>query len=54
MFWDYFDYKRNEEPIEIMLSNKVIPFKESPQFFGMTIDSRLNQEEHNKKLRAKT
>ena len=30
--------KRNEEPIVIMLRNKIIPFKESIQFLGMTLD----------------
>ena len=42
--------KRNEE---IMLRNKIIPFKESIQFLGMTLDGRLNWEEHINKLRAK-
>ena len=45
---------RNEEPIEIMLRNKIIPFKESTQFLDMTLDRRLNWEEHINKLRAKT
>ena len=33
--------KRNEEPIEIMVRNKIIPSKKSTQFLGMTLDSRL-------------
>ena len=37
--------KRNEEPMEIMLRNEIIPSKESTQFLGMTLDSRLNWEE---------
>ena len=45
--------KRNEEPIEIMLRNKIIPSKENTQFLGMALDSRLNLEEHIIKLRAK-
>ena len=45
--------KRNEEPIEIMLRNKIILYKENTHFLGMTLDSRLNWEEHIKKLRAK-
>ena len=36
-----------------MLRNEVIPTKESTQFLGMTLDSRLNWEEHINKLRAK-
>ena len=36
-----------------MLRNKIIPSKESNQFLRMTLDSRLNWEEHIKKLRAK-
>ena len=44
--------KRNEE-IEIMLSNKIIPCKESIQFLGITLDSRLNWEEHINNMRAK-
>ena len=36
-----------------MLRNKVIPSKKSIQFLGMTLDSRLNWEEHINKLRAK-
>ena len=34
--------KRNKEPIEIMLKNKIIPSKESTKFLGMTLDSKLN------------
>ena len=45
--------KRNEEPIEIMVRNKIIPSKKSTQFLGMTLDSRLNWEEHINKLRGK-
>ena len=45
--------KRNEEPLEIMLRNEIIPSKESTQFLGITLDSRLNWEDHIKKLRAK-
>ena len=46
--------KRNKELIEIMLRNEIIPSKESTQFLGMAIDSRLNWEEHTvlTKLRA--
>ena len=36
-----------------MLRNEIIPSKESTHFLGMTLDSRLNWEEHIKKLRAK-
>ena len=45
--------KRNEEPIEIMLRNKTIPSKESIQFLGMTLDSRLNWGEHINNLKTK-
>ena len=45
--------KRNEEPLEIRLRNENIPFKESTQFLGMTLDSRLNWEEHINNLKAK-
>ena len=45
--------KRNEEPMEIMLKNKIKPSKESTHFLGMRIDSRLNWEEHINKSRAK-
>ena len=37
--------KRNEEPLEFRLRNENILFKESTQFLGMTLDSRLNWEE---------
>ena len=45
--------KRNEEPIEINLRNEAILFKESTQYQGMTLDSRLNCEEHINNLKAK-
>ena len=45
---------RNEEPLEIMLRNKIIPSKDISQFLGMTLDSRLNWEEHINKLKAKS
>ena len=45
--------KRNEEPLDIKLRNEAIPFKESTQFLGMTLDSRLNWEEHINNLKAK-
>ena len=45
--------KREEEPLEITLGNHKIPQKESTQFLGMTLDSRLNWEEHIEKTRAK-
>ena len=45
--------KRNEEQIEIMLRNKIIPSKEGTQFLGMTLDNRLNWEENINKLRVK-
>ena len=45
--------KRNEEPMEIMLRNNIIPSKVSTQFLGMTLDSMLYWEEHINKLRAK-
>ena len=38
--------KRNEEPIEIMLRNEIMLSKKSTQFLGMTLDCRLNWEEH--------
>ena len=38
---------------EMKNRNEIIPFKESTQFLGMTLDRRLNWEEHIKKLRAK-
>ena len=45
--------KRNEESLEIMLRNEIIPSKESTQFLAMALDSRLNWEEHFNKLKAK-
>ena len=36
-----------------MLRNDIIPLKDSTHFLGMTLDSRLNWEEHITKLRAK-
>ena len=36
-----------------MLKNKNIPSKESTQFLGMTLDSRLNWVEYINKFRAK-
>ena len=45
--------KRNEEPLEIKLRNETIPFKESTEFLGMTLDSRLNWKEHVAGLRTK-
>ena len=45
--------KRNEEPMEIMLKNKIIPSKDSTQVLRMTLDGRLNWEKHFNKLRAK-
>ena len=44
---------KNKEPIEIMLKNQIILSKESTQFQGIILDSRLNWEEHINKLRAK-
>ena len=44
--------KRNEEPIEIMLRSKIIPYKESTQSLRMTLHSRLNWEGHINKLRT--
>ena len=45
--------KENEEPIEIMLRNKIIPCKEITQFLGITLDIRFNWQEHIEKLKAK-
>ena len=45
--------KRNEEPMEIMLRNKIKPSKESMHFLWMSLNSRLNWKKHIKKLRAK-
>ena len=39
--------------MEIMLRNEIIPSKESTHFLWMTLDSRLNWEDHINKLRAK-
>ena len=36
-----------------MLRNKIIPYIESTQFLEMTLDNRLNWEDHVNKLRAK-
>ena len=45
--------KREEEPMEILLGNQIIPYRESTQFLGMTLDSRLSWGEHIDKTRAK-
>ena len=45
--------KRNEKPIKIILRNEIIPLKKSTHFLGMTLDIRLNWEQHINKLRAK-
>ena len=45
--------KREEEPLEITLGNHKIPQKESTQFLGMTLDSKLNWEKLIEKTRAK-
>ena len=42
--------KRNEEPIEIVLGNKVKLSIESTQFLRMRLDIRLNWDEHINKL----
>ena len=36
--------KRNEEPVEIMLRIKIIPYKESTRSLGITLDNRLSWE----------
>ena len=46
--------KRNEEPLEIMLRNEIILSKESTQFLGVILDSRLNWEEHIKKIKSQS
>ena len=46
-------FRKREEPLEIILGIHIIPQKESTQFLGMTLDSRLNWEEHIEKTRAK-
>ena len=46
--------KRNQEIMKITLRNKIILHKESIQFMGMTIDSRLNWKEHIDRVRLKT
>ena len=45
--------KGNNEPIEIMQRNKVIPSKESIQFLGMALDSRLNWDINKLRTKAK-
>ena len=40
--------EKEEKPLEITLRNHKIPRKESTQFIGMTLDSRLNWEENRK------
>ena len=45
--------KKNEEPIEITLRNQIISHKESTQFLRMILKSRLNQEKHIDRGRAK-
>ena len=44
---------QKEEQMEIMLGNQTLPYKESTQFLEMTLDSRMNWEEHIDKTRAK-
>ena len=44
--------KRNKEPMEIILRNQIIPCKQSTQFLGMTLDSRLNLDEHIDRVKA--
>ena len=45
--------KREKEPIEIVVINKITPSKERTQYLVMTLESRLNWEEHINLLRAK-
>ena len=43
--------KKNEEPIKIR--SQIIPYKESTQFLGMTLNNTLYWEEHIDEVRAK-
>ena len=45
--------KTNDKPMEITLRNQIVPYKESSQFLGMTLDGRLNWEEHINWVRVK-
>ena len=45
--------KRNEEPLKSTLENQIISYKESTQFLGITLDSRLNREKHIDRVKAK-
>ena len=40
--------------MENTLRTQIIPYKESTQFLGITLDCRLNWEEHFDRVRAKT
>ena len=50
----YQSIKRNEESLEITLKTQTIPYKDTTQFLGMNLDSKLNWEEHIVRVRAKT
>ena len=45
--------KRNKEPMKITLRNQIIPYQKRTQFLGMTLDIRLNWEEHIDRVRIK-
>ena len=44
--------KRNKDPMEIKLRNQFIPYKVSTLFLVITLDTRLNWEEHINKVKA--
>ena len=50
----YQSIKRNEESLEITLKTQTIPYKDTTQFLGMNLESKLNWEEHIVRVRAKT
>ena len=48
-----FKKKRNGEPLEFIMRNQIIPYKERIQFLQIALDSQLNREEQITKIKVK-